>query len=124
MREVFVVKESEATTLLSETADILEDFIAWWKSHDDRDPPGQVLRLQEYAQRIRAVLVEDKQCEPDHPLDICYCGDYRKDHIDGKDACKFSIGARGDGHSGAGRCDRFVFAYPHTHRTKSKSLND
>lgn len=54
--------------------------------------------------------------EPDHPLDICYCGDYRKDHKYGTGVCMFSLGAYGDGHSGAGRCDKFVFAYPHTHR--------
>lgn len=56
------------------------------------------------------------ELELDHPLDICYCGDFRKDHKDGTGACIFSGGWRGDGHSGAGRCDRFVFAYPHTHR--------
>jgi hypothetical protein len=58
--------------------------------------------------------------EPDHPLDICYCGDYRKDHQDGTGACKFSGGWRGDGHNGAGRCDRFVFAYPYTHRKEQQ----
>lgn len=61
--------------------------------------------------------------EPGHPFDICYCGDFRKDHKDGTGACIFSIDSRSDGHSGAGRCDRFVFAYPHTHRTKGASTD-
>lgn len=43
----------------------------------------------------------------EHPLDTCECGDYRGDHVDGHGRCKFSVGAWGDGHSGAGRCDQF-----------------
>lgn len=48
--------------------------------------------------------------ELNHPVDVCYCGDYRKDHKDGSGVCIFTVNARGDGHHGAGRCDKFVLA--------------
>lgn len=46
-----------------------------------------------------------------HPLDVCECGDYRRDHVDDSGQCKFSVDARGDGHSGAGRCDQFRLSH-------------
>lgn len=48
-----------------------------------------------------------------HSLDVCECGDYRRDHVDGQSRCKFSIGSRGDGHSGAGSCDQFRLSHRH-----------
>lgn len=42
-----------------------------------------------------------------HPLDICYCGDYRKDHKNGMGACIFNSGSRSDGHFGSGTCEKF-----------------
>ena len=46
-----------------------------------------------------------------HPLDICHCGDYRSDHKNGTGPCIFSIGSRGDGHSGAGSCELFRLSH-------------
>ena len=43
----------------------------------------------------------------DNDLDVCECGDYRKDHKGGTGVCIFSDGTVGDGHHGAGRCDQF-----------------
>ena len=48
------------------------------------------------------------QIGSDDPLDICRCGDYRRDHARGAGACIFNPKhAIGDGHFGAGRCDKF-----------------
>jgi len=49
-----------------------------------------------------------------HLLDICRCGDYRKDHKDGEGICIFTTGSRKDGHFGAGRCDAFLLSKPFT----------
>jgi hypothetical protein len=44
-----------------------------------------------------------------HPEDICYCGDFRKDHKDGTGRCIFNDEVR-DGHGGAGPCYQFRLA--------------
>lgn len=50
----------------------------------------------------------------DHALDTCECGDYREDHKDGHGICIFSANARvGDGHFGAGKCEKFRLARRH-----------
>lgn len=46
------------------------------------------------------------------PKDVCVCGDYRDQHKDGSGVCVFSVGNRGDGHFGAGRCERFRLSKP------------
>lgn len=52
-----------------------------------------------------------------HDLDTCECGDYRKDHAGGTGGCIFTPDPdhdkNSDGHFGAGRCDKFVFAGAH-----------
>lgn len=52
-------------------------------------------------------VIQDSAVPNDDPLDLCFCGDYRRDHKDGKGACIFSVGSRGDGHFGSGYCDAF-----------------
>jgi hypothetical protein len=53
--------------------------------------------------RIHHVLVES------HPLDVCVCGDYRKQHKDGVGACM----CNGLGHGGAPACYRFELSSRH-----------
>ena len=52
--------------------------------------------------------------EPDripHDLDLCECGDYRRDHKGGTGACNLN----GLGHGMTGyRCNRFRFSLPAT----------
>ena len=52
-------------------------------------------------------MADDVDLTNAHPLDICHCGDYRRDHKNGVGACIFSTGSRGDGHFGSGRCEVF-----------------
>lgn len=42
-------------------------------------------------------------------FDVCYCGDYRRDHKDGKGACSFNSPS-GVGHPGGLRCYSFKLA--------------
>lgn len=41
-----------------------------------------------------------------HPKDICECGDYRDQHVDGRGACLLNA-PEGLGHNGAPNCERF-----------------
>lgn len=43
-----------------------------------------------------------------HPEDVCTCGDYRWQHVDGTGACTFNETEGGSGHLGAPDCTLFV----------------
>lgn len=52
---------------------------------------------------------------PGSPDDVCYCGDYRKDHAGGTGGCVFTPDpdhdrADSDGHGGTGPCYKFRLA--------------
>lgn len=44
-------------------------------------------------------------------LDVCECGDYRRDHIGGAGACKFNL-PRNIGHGGPSNCREFRMSEP------------
>lgn len=57
-----------------------------------------------------------------HDLDVCFCGDYRRDHKNGTGACAFNAYPMNGGAShGFRRCHKFRLSEAHEPATKDSA---